>query len=608
MAVGVNALEVEINRTPDNGTTNKWVSAFLQMIDKSRSLRSNYDVDIKKIDTLIDDVTEVDDPQNSPKKTNSHVIPLAVHKAMAKTKFPSFWLECESLNKEKLNLTTSLFYDFVEKSKLVDIYESKSGGMKRVYEVGDTLIKYGINPKNDLPIFSDESFSNFFPSPFATEMRTSTGERSLRQGVLLFKYSWEQAVELFKDDNFEKKATVGDLPNVDTYRSGAYTDEQQTEMDEREVEVGLCFDLDKEIFLMMAGSTAAVIRFKEGRDNKDPDNDYPYFIGEGKDREAYFPAVHLRGILKTKGFPNYCFGQIFYKSALAERRNKNQGLLDMEFNINSKKVLSVGNITASEWNKHSQIADEFIARGRQGVIPVSLDQGQQVSVTSTRSEPLTGEFERTTDVIAKDILRWFNIDSNITDTRKTLGALEMEEESQDLILNQIAKNNVEEVQFALELLLNFLKNEAEAAVTGENGELVKAGNTTTLRTRKRLTTGEDVPQIEDGQAVTVGELAEMIQTHDIKVKVSGESGVETSRTLRRLRAEAHINRIAAFNPQNPAIPGLMQDLFKGSGFSLSDEHAQALIGGGQPQGGQPQPQEGAGGIAPNEPELQKLVT
>lgn len=578
------ALETPINKKPLNGTTNKWVEAFLLMMDDSKSMRGTYDTDIERIDALIDEATEVEDPKTSPKKTNSQVIPLATHKAMAKTKFPTFWLESDTINSvDAMNVTSSLFYDFVDRTKLIDVYESKSGGMKRVYEVGDSLINYGIHEKTGMPIFSEGNFIKFYPSPFATEMRTASGERATLEGVYLFTYSWEQASKIFEKDDFKNKATIGDLPNVEDYRSGNYTAEQRSVMDRRQVQVAVGIGLPDEIKIIFAGSTAAPIRIQEGRDNKDPEKDFPHYLKDEEDAEPYFPSVHLRGILKTKGFPNYCFGQLLYKPALAERRNKNSGLVDMENNINALKVLQVGNVEASEWNKHTRIAREhFINRGKPGIIPLRSDQDQKVSLTDLRSEPLTGEFERTTEVINKDILRWFNIDSNITDTQKTLGALELEEESQDLILKQIARNNVEELIFALELLLNYLKYDIDLNDSSKENLKLLA---TPLTTQKTLKTGEEVFQTNNKEDKTLGALAELVQKHDIRVRMLGETGVQPSKTLRRMRAEAKINQIAQFNPQSPLIPKLMKQRFKEDGFNLSDEEAGSIVGG-QPEQGQ----------------------
>ncbi len=111
--------------------------------------------------------------------------------------------------------------------------------MKRVYEVGDSMMNYAVNPRDNLPVFSEGAFINFYPEAFATEIRTPTGERSTRQAVFLMKFSWEQACKLFEDYDFKNKATIGNIPNFDDWNSDEYTAEQKTVMDEREVQVAI---------------------------------------------------------------------------------------------------------------------------------------------------------------------------------------------------------------------------------------------------------------------------------------------------------------------------------------------------------------------------------
>lgn len=588
MADTANILEVPINKTPDNGFKNEYVKAFVLLLQDSRAIRGDYDNQIDMIDELIDEAGDVSDTSDTPKKTNSQIIPLAVHKAMAKTRFPFFWLESDTLEPDELNVVSSAFYDLVERSDLVEVYENKSGGMKRVFEVGDTLLKYGINPKTKFPHFAEEDFTKFFPSEFATQMRTASGERSTRQGVVTFTFSWEQAVDIFDEFDFKTKATIGRIPNIEDLKKNAYTPEQITQMNEREVEVAVCIDLDKEVQLVMAGATAAVIDLKIGRDNKDKKKNYPWFKGKGKEAEAFYNLIHLKCITKSKGFTSMGFGHIFYKTALEERRNKNAGLVYMGHNVNAKQIITVGNLAATEWNKHSQIADQLIAKGRQGVIPISANRDQQVSLTTLSAPPLTEEFERITQVIDKDIIRWFNVDSNITDTQKTLGALELEEESQDLILRQIARNNTREIKFALELIINFLEND----VKPNNAKKNIIGDKRKLKVANRLKTGEKVLDMSKEDAITLGELAEIFIEHDIGVRVQGETGVKSSDTLRRFRHEAAISKLAAFNSAHPAIPRLMKETLEISGINLTEEEAAATIGQTlntpTPQG-QPQP-------------------
>ncbi len=585
MANGENILQEPINETPIDGNKDPYVVAFLQLLEESRAIRGTYEPDIEKIDSLIEEAGKVEDPIDNAKKTNSQVIPLAIHKAMSKTRFPDFWLDCDTLNRVQLNVVTSAFYDLLEKSDLVEVYENKSGGMKRAFEVGDSLIKYSIDPKTNLPAFAEENFINFYPDPFATSMRTASGEKSCRRGVVLFKYSWDQAVKLFDEFDFKNKATVGAIPNVDNVNA-SYTSEQSSEQSEREVEVAIGFDLDQEVLQMFAGGSASPIWLKKGRTGDDA---YPYFTGKGKDKEAFFNLVHLRCVTTNKGFSNWGFGQLLYKPALVERRNKNAGLTYMDNFTNPKLAMTVGNISATEWNKHSQIADMQIAQGKPGIIPIQQQQDQNIGITALRPEPITQDFEVVTNISNKDIIRWINIDSTFTDTTKTLGALEIEEEAGDLVLAGIVKNNVREISFALNLIVNYLENDVVPSKTDMEGNIVKPGNKTKLRVKNKLRTGEKVVETED--VVTLGVLAEIFQKHDIVVRVAGETGIKASNALIRRRQEAAINKLAQFNPRSPAIPRMMQENFSASGLTLSDEEAESLIGGGEEQVGQPQVQQ-----------------
>jgi len=528
---------------------------------------SDYNTQIKLVDNLIDEAGDVESVSNTPKKTNSQVIPLAVHKAMAKTRFPFFWLEADGADAEVLDIIMSGFYDLVEKSDLIDAYENKSGGMKRAYEVGDSLLKFQINSLTDLPHFGTEDFLKFFPTEFATEMRTASGERSVNKCVMSFTYSWDEAVQIYFDQDFKTKATGGRIESIADIEKNAYTAEQLSVMDERVCEVALGIDItDRKnpIQQIFAGVTSAPIEIKKGAEDEGNTQRFPWWKGRGESREPYIPLIHLRCITKSKGFTNNGFGQLFYKTALAERMNKNSGLVYMQNNINAKHVLQVGNIDASEWNKHSQIADQFIARGKQGVIPISDAQDQRISLTTLRSEPLTGEFERSTNVIDRDIARWFNIDSNITDSTKTLGALELEEESQDLILREIAKNNVSEIKFALELIINYLENDAD---TGDKRK---------LRVSTKVN-GKEIETFGMG-TLTIGQMAEFFQKHEVTVRVQGETGVKSSDTLRKARMNAEINRLMALNPQHPAIPRLIKESAAMSGINLNEAETEASIG------------------------------
>lgn len=600
MSETINILQTEINETPDNGADDKYVVAFTDLLEKSRKARGggggyrdvlseeNYETEIQMIDNLIEEAGKVESISNSAKKTNSQIIPLAVHKAMAKTRFPFFWLESDNIKPETLDIINGAFYDLVEKSDLIEVYENKSGGMKRAFEVGNSLLKYQINQKTNLPHFIDEDFLKFFPYEFATEMRTSSGERACDKCVITFTYSWDIAVHIFEEYDLKNKATVGRIPMIEDLEKNAYTEIQKQEMEERIIEIAIGFDItdkDNPVELMFAGASSAPLYLKKGKEGKKP---YAWFKGKKAEREPFIPLINLKCITKSKGFTSLGWGQLFYKPALSERTNKNSGLVYMDNNVNAKKVLGVGNMNAVDWNKRSQIADKYLAQGKNGVIPISLQKDEKISLTTLSSEPLTGEFERVTGVIEKDILRWFNIDSNITDKQKTLGALELEEESQDIILRQIARNNVREIKFALELIINFLEND------------VILEDDRKLNVNKEIN-GRKINNMKIGK-ITIGEFAEIFQKKDITVRVQGETGVKASDTLRRARIEKQINKLLATNPRNPAIARLSKELAELDGLSLSDKEAQAIIGQDQ------QDQQGQGGQQQTSPQQQLSLT
>jgi len=445
----------------------------------------------------------------------------------------------------------------------------KFGAFYRLLTYGDAFIRVGTNPSSKYPIkFQNTSLTNIYVDPYATAMRNEAGENDVDELVAIYKYSWDEAIELYPD--LKKKGGVGLIPRGKWEDQIEYTQEQLVEQNnKREVEIVHYYNKSKKRYTVFAGTAMTVLS-----DLKDAE--YPFVMN----KEAYIPFIHLMCFPAAEGFYNHGIGHYVYRLAVITRQLDNKAINYGMDNVDPIRMVNVPKGEASKFFNKLFTAEETQSSGRKGFLVNEYgagDQARQVNVDTFQSTPITQEWERLFTRLEQSLKRiGINIDevdiSSATATERIAS-----DEHANQAVRQIMEQNASEFQFAWELGVDFVK------------EFISKNDKTVIN----MTTA--VPTPEGGSVsvdnVTMGDLKQDLKDNHWFFKVNSRSGIYPSNTLQQAQIE---NMLAITPPGTPAYTRLAVKLAK-----INDQDISSADLGLQPQTSpQATPQETAQAASP----------
>jgi len=313
--------------TSKSGATNKGVIAMLDLYERARDVRRASVENVEDTwETLVDFYMDTDmiSVGNSRRSDNSFEIGenqfqvkskllFQAHKVIVKDmKRPARRFTADGIGNFELSLVRDGVETIQDKGGLFDALTEDWGTFRRFTALGDSFIRMGFGEKDsDSPIkYSIANLTNVYVDPFATRMRSVTGQGAVGELLVIEEMSYDKAKQLFPN----KKFIGGRLPlSRQQFEDWNKTDQQHTEMEDRLVEVGYYYNIQSEepYFGTFVGENATVVDEAEGSG----ENGYPFFMKE----TPFIPIIHFKCFPRPTGFYSGGIWSLLYDFALVHQ-------------------------------------------------------------------------------------------------------------------------------------------------------------------------------------------------------------------------------------------------------------------------------------------------
>jgi len=550
-------LEKEINSAAKPNEDNPAINSAIKLIERSELVRSDRESQWEAIQELFEMGFEVSNPSGT-KKLESQLLQQAVNKVVQKMKPLDVSLHSSQADMAKEKIVTDGVATVLSEGGLVSCLRDKSGAFQRLALFGDAFIRVGVDVDSKYPIkFQNASLMNIYIDPFATNFRSIAGENDVNELVAIYKYSWDEAVSIYPQ--LEKDGTSGVIPRQ-AVEELDYTQEQETKIEEREVEIAHYYNISAKRYVIFAGSALTVLDDVEGKD-------YPFM----KDGDPYIPFLHFMCIPSSEGFYNYGIGHILYKLAIITRQLNNSALSYSMDNVDPLRIVNVPNGQVNKFFNKLQMATESKASGRKGFIINEYSPSDPIAgqnrVETLSSESLTTEWERLYSKLDQEVKRLgINLDDIDRGRNVTATQIISEEENASDFVKQILEYNATTFKFAWEIAIELIKRS------------IKKGNKTQINSTVNVKLeGQDVSI----QGVTLGEISDELRKRDYFVKVNSRSGAIPS----NIERQAKLSRaFSVLGPNDPVFNKVRQQFLS---LNDIDANVEDLGGVAGPVEGQP---------------------
>lgn len=373
-----------------------------------------------------------------------------------------------------------------------------------------------------------------YVDPFANKMRSPSSENDVDECLVLYNYSWDEFIQIYP--NAEKIATSGDLPLWTETDKIDYTDTQDSEITERNVQVGHYYNRSKKVYTVFAWAWCT--KLQEYRDAK-----YPFIKNKGKfNEESYIPLLHFMCFPSSEWFYNHWVWEKVYQIWQLQEEVKNNGYKAMRRNINSPSIYNIANWTADEFFAQLEQVealneiweDWFIVNEMQ-----AWDNASKANVEWMSAPSITQDYQIMLEDLEKELNdMWISLQGTNTDSWKTARALLIEEENKEKTIVSIMEQNTSEWQFAIELVLEYIKK-----IPSSDNTPVVLTNEVTMEDG----TKQDINEVLD-EAVTLWDIADEFRKNQYRVVIDSRSWTYQSKVSQAIRLQQMIN-LTAWDPE-----------------------------------------------------------
>lgn len=523
------------SNNPQDGFSNKAVQAAVSLIENGRNPKIERDQKNDSIQQLIQEGFEVSDPKGT-KKISSKVLQQALWRTVSRMKPLDFVIHGSNRPEEVEKIVTDGVATVLDKGGYGASLRDKGGMFYKSLLYGDAFMHVGTNPdkNSSIPIeFTPISNSNVYVDAFATGIRTGGGGQTATKVLVVNSYSWDEACRLYPD--LSKKAVKGKIPRESSVLKDLERSyDQETEIEEEEVEVAHFYDIARKNFTIFAGAMASVLSEKNG-------DEYPFVM----DGEPYVPISHWICMPSHEGFYNHGIGDMLYDLAILSRRLLNLAVNHAEDNVNPITLINMPQAESAKFFNKLKLAHEMRVQGKRGYVAMEYDPNSPnssgVQSQSLLSQSLVNEWQIIYDRLDREIRRLgINLDEadrgNVTATQ-----IIAEEESANAFVKQVMENNASETKFLVKIAIDMIK------------KFVSDKDETPLD----LTTTIQLPSGESAEipSVPLGLVAKEVKDYNYFVRVNSRSGAIPSNVLQ----QAQITRVLqATPPGTPAYFKLLQ--------------------------------------------------
>lgn len=468
----------------------------------------------------------------------------------------------DDLNDEKLQIVKDAVDTVQEKGGLYESLTEKWGIFNRFVSLGDSFIRIGFSKENDIdnaPIkYTIANLNNVYVDPFATTMRSATGQGAAGKILVVEEMSYDKAKLLYPDKNFYE----GRLPMTqDQYDQIDKSDSQQSEIESRVVEIGYYYNIESEkpFYGVYAGRNATPLLEVEG-------DKYPFF----KNEKPFIPVVHFKCFPKPQGFYSGGVWSLIYDWSLVQQQMYNSALKHVEDNVNPIVFMSVQG-RASSIKEQILTARQARRLGEKAYIIDEVREGgstNRANLSQLRTEPLTAEFERINNLLSQELRRMgIPIDDiNRPASQKATTTL-AEEAAKTSFIQDIIETNTKAFEELDELTIAMIKT-------------LGIDNTTKV-----------VTKVSTPKPITLGDVVDDIDEKDIQVDVESRTGAYKTPAFQVLASNEGLQLAQG----TPFFDKIRVQALQLRGFDVSEEdlaEQQALSQAEIPEGEGPLTQQG----------------
>jgi len=248
-----------------------------------------------------------------------------------------------------------------------------------------------------------------------------------------------------------------------------------------------------------------------------------------RDGNATVPYDQLTAFTRSKGFIDYGILNLVYKLGEMHRVLTNMGITYTLSNTIPIRIIAT---TQSETTVAGNLA-RAQRRAAEGKLPIMVDKGGKEfgGVSTLQSNPIINEMNGILDILEKDLGQFgINLNSFVTDTAKTLGALQLEVAASTDLIRYLQKENSPAYERLLQMfataLIERLKDDSDISLVTNvklrdgDGEMQEVGGVPEVNDRGEKVT-DNAGKIKVARAFTLEDLKISLRENEIDFEVSG---------------------------------------------------------------------------------------
>lgn len=467
----------------------------------------------------------------------------------------------------------------VKETGLLHACTGRFGAFHRQILTGDAFIMAReADDDESFPIrFDTIDLESLYIDPFAVDMQNDSSYQDADEVMIVFEYSYDEFLKLYPEQ--KGKVFAGELPMSESryneFDSSKYTDEQETDKEERKIQVGYYMNKSLDRMVIFAGAGATQI--------EDGELEFSDILNR-----KILPVFQLVCFPTPRGLFNAGYGHLITRPHRVKKQLVNAAISAV---INRIDPIYYTELSAEETEELTQKIEEAMDRGKLGGVKIMVfdkKAGEQkpMKIESLIGEQLTGDFERIYNAIDREILQMgVNLDDIPQQSVDTATQATLREQAANSNITQIQEGNGNTFQRMYELILTSIRDK------------VKDDNEYPLRMKEQLT-AKDIQQINEdfgdilGEEVTeisptLGFAKRILKKYPrFSIDIDLRSGAYPDMVSEWARTKELTAEIGNLAPGTPAHMNMIRQMSKISGEPISEEelHPPQV----QPQEMQPQ--------------------
>ncbi len=540
-----NTLYKEINKNPLDNSDDIVINTALQLYTNAKSSHWERDAKNKLIKDRIKKTFELKNITSWSSYTSA-LLHNVIFKFSEQMKPLDYQLICEWKDSEIIDVQKSWLNFILEKSWFMNAMRDKWWVFENILSYWDAFLSIwnsSNRKKGDLIKFRSTDAWRVFVSQFATKMRSPSSENEVDDCLVIYNYSWDQFCEMYPDA--ETKATKWNIPTVDS-ENLQYSDIQEAETTERNIEVAHYYNKVKKIYTVFAWSTATkILEFKWDK--------YPFIKNRWKiDESAYIPLLHFMCFPSIEWFYNYWIAEKIYQIDQLKEEIKNNWYRAMRRNINAPQVYNIASGSSDEFFAQFELVQELNKKWEDWIIVNEVskwDSSSKANVESLTAPAVTQDLQiMIADLEDELVDMWINLKWNSTDAWKTARALLIEEENKERTIIAILEQNTSEWQFAIELVIEYIKS------------IPKSDDTPVIIDSEVELDNWEMKKVSEmlKNPITLWDIWEEFRKHDYRVLIDSRSGSYQSKVTEAIR----LNQLIWLTAWTPAQKKIIKSFWK----------------------------------------------